>query len=67
MLEDERRSNPSKGRSFGTPKHLHTIPTTRGNFSSKIGKSGGGRREIEWGDGRGGAVGWRRHGHGEVE
>jgi hypothetical protein len=34
---------------WATPKHLHAIPTTRGNFSSKIGKSGGGRREIEWG------------------
>jgi len=45
---------------WATPKHLHTIPTTRGNFSSKIGKSGGGRREIEWGVGRGGAVGGGR-------
>jgi hypothetical protein len=30
-------------------KHLHAITTTREIFSSKICKSGGGRREIEWG------------------
>jgi hypothetical protein len=33
-------------------KHLHAIPTARGNFSSKISKSGGERREIEWGEER---------------
>jgi hypothetical protein len=32
--------------------HLHVIPMTRGNFSSKISKSGGERREIEWGEER---------------
>jgi hypothetical protein len=48
------------------PKHLHAITMTRGNFSSKICKSGGGRREIEWGE-------ERRHrrprkiGHGEED
>jgi hypothetical protein len=32
-------------------KHLHAITTIGRNFSSKICKSGGGRREIEWGGG----------------
>jgi hypothetical protein len=38
-------------------KHLHAITTIGRNFSSKICKSGGGRREIEWGVERGGAAG----------
>jgi hypothetical protein len=37
-------------------KHLHAITTTGGNFSSKIYKSGEGRREIEWGVERGGVA-----------
>jgi len=35
---------------WATLKHLHAIPTTRRNFSSKIDKRGGVRREIEWGE-----------------
>jgi hypothetical protein len=44
------------------PKHLHAITTIREIFSSKICKGGGGRREIEWGGERGGAVGPRETG-----
>jgi hypothetical protein len=46
----EKRPNPSKGRSFGThqaPPHVHH---GRESFSSKICKSGGWRRKIEWGE-----------------
>jgi hypothetical protein len=50
---------------LAAPKHLHTITTTGGNFSSKICKSGGGRREIEWGVERGNAVDLVRLGTGK--
>jgi hypothetical protein len=52
---------------LATPKHLHVITTTRGNFPSKICKRGGGRREIEWGEGERRRRRPRRSGHGEED
>jgi hypothetical protein len=50
----------ARGGVSAATKHLHAFTTAGESFSSKICKSGGWRREIEWGEERGGADGHER-------
>jgi hypothetical protein len=65
LLEEKRKRRGRIQAREGVPtatKHLHAFTTAGENFSTKICKNGGWRREIKWREKRGGAAGHKRDG-----